>query len=241
MKKHSPFIDGMIESLEKNQSIDTLMTGVKGDGKTTAAMSLCNQADNNFNVDHIVFSMDEYLKAIVDLPPCSFIVFDETGTQSSGMSSRNFMSAKNKSVVDVWQMARTQQKGTFAVTLDAGRIDNRIRETFRYYMSPIMKLSNEDTKGHGLAIVCEVREIVKAKAPEGSDTLFNLKTTRPNNISWISIPLPPKQLIYDYEKKRDNFLKEMMDKAFDEFKKAQKEEATTKRRGRPRKEDEEEK
>lgn len=226
--EHVPFIEKMNELLNRNQSTDTVIYGVKGDGKSSLGMGLCYQADESFDVDHIVFSMDEYLNAIRELEPCSYIIFDETGTQSSGMSSRDFMSNKNKSVVDIWQMARTNQICTIAITLDAGRIDNRIRETFRYHMAPIMKLSNDDTKGHGLANVCEVREIIKAKSAEGSDTLFNLKSARPNGISWLSVPMAPKQLIYKYEQKRDVFRKAMMDAAME----AQKNPPKSGKRGR---------
>ncbi len=211
--QHKPFIENLKERLNHNQSTDILMYGIKGDGKSSAGLGVGYAADDNFTVDNIVFSMEEYLDTIQTLPPKSVIVFDETGTQSSGMSSRNFMSNKNKNVVDIWQMARTKQVCTIAITLDAGRIDNRIRETFRYHMSPLMKLSNEQTKGHGLGIVCEVREIIKAKTAEGSETLFDFKSSRPNGVSWLSIPLAPKKLIYQYELKRDMVLTETMESA----------------------------
>lgn len=205
-----PFLQKIRDELALNQSVDTLIYGTRGDGKSSVGIALGYLIDKNFSTRNIVFTMDDFLKLAHTLPKGSVIVFDETGTQSSGMSSRNFMSEGNKDTVDVWQMVRTKQICTICITLDANRIDNRIRETFRYHIVPMMKLDNTATKGHGLAVVCDVREIVKAKTEEGSDTLFSLKTSKPDGVAWLSIPLPPADLIEEYEAKRNYLLNKMI-------------------------------
>ncbi|MDO5835629.1 MAG: hypothetical protein Q4P17_03900 [Methanobacterium sp.] len=235
-KKLNGTTDGIcnkiIKALHNNESTDILICGVKGDGKSSVGVGLGRLLSDNFSIDDIVFNVTDYLRRAEELPPYSVIVFDETGTQNSGMSSRNFMSNKNKNVVDVWQMVRTKKICTICITLDIGRIDNRIRETFRYHITPIKKLTDEDTKGHGLAVLCELREIIKAKQSEETDMLFKLKSSRINGLGAITVPLAPTWFIHAYEDKRELTLKNMMEAA----QKLEHAESQKKRgRGRPRK------
>jgi len=226
------------EALSSNQSADCLIYGIKGDGKSSGGIGLGMCIYPKLSVSDIVFSMEELLSRVIVAERGSVIIFDETGTQASGMSSRNFMGASNKDTVDVWQMIRTKRICVFCITLDAGRIDNRIRDTFRFHISPIKKLSNDDTKGNGMAIVCELREIIKAKSGEGEDTIFTLKPTKPDGVSWIVIPLPPASLIHEYEIKREKVLNGLLLESLNN--QMLKRNMEQKKRGRPSKKKKEE-
>lgn len=197
------FIADLKQMNSHNKIVDFLNTGVRGDGKTTWAMGLCCKLDRNFSVRNIVFDKHEFIYLAATLDPGSAILFDEGGTTESGMSSRKSMSNENQEVNDVWRKVRTKGIYLIVISPDKGDIDKRVRDSFRFICTPIAMLSDTETDGWGMAVKAMVVENYKEYDDE---ELFRLKKRFYKNIKYITIPAPPADLIYQYEKKRDRSL-----------------------------------
>lgn len=188
---------------ESNEAVDILITGMRGDGKSTLAMGICHRLDLNFSVNKICFDMHEFITLVDTLPHGSAILMDESGTVESGMSCRQSMSSENQEFNDVWRKVRT--KGIYFVVIspDKDDIDKRVRSSFRFICTPVAKLSNDDTNGNGMAI----KSLIVENFKEYDDVeLFKMKKRYYKGIKFVTIAAPPASLIYNYEKKRDRSL-----------------------------------
>lgn len=198
--------------LNNNKSQDMMITGGRGEGKSTLALAIASKIDLLFTIRNVVFTGEQFLTAADELEKGSVLIIDEAGTQQSGLSSRNFMSSDNKDMSDVWQMIRTKQIMTIMISLDSGRIDNRVRDTFQYFATPVAQLSDEDTFGKGLSIMSDIRtrgKKIKSEMADDDLQIFSyqnqrLTTPQHKQIAGFIFPLPNSKLIYDYETKRDN-------------------------------------
>ena len=203
-KKVADYIEYLKSELDKNKSVDEMAIGFRGDGKSTWALATAYALNKFFNVSHIVFDFDSFVQLASTLPRGSVIVYDESGTEESGFSSRRSMSKENRGTSDIWQKIRTRGIIVIMIAPDKDRIDKRVRDTFRFKVTPIKMYSDEETGGQGLAIGARVLETVK-HYPESE--LFTTKEIPALGASEIILTLPPAALIQEYEKRREASLK----------------------------------
>lgn len=82
--------------------------GGEGAGKSTLTIQMALYCDSTFDVSRIVFTPNEFRKAVIGASKFQAIVYDEAYT---GLSSRSAMSMINRNLVSM--LAETRQKNLF--------------------------------------------------------------------------------------------------------------------------------
>lgn len=114
--KHQFSIDGYLKSnldtakkvIEKDWDMVICVDGYEGSGKSVLTFQMAYYCDPTFTVDNIVFTPDQFQKAIFDAKPYTAVVFDEG---FSGLSSRAAMTQVNRTLIKM--MAEIRQKNLF--------------------------------------------------------------------------------------------------------------------------------
>lgn len=197
-----------------NKSQDLFIVGKRGIGKSTTQLAIAVTIMPTFTVNNIVFDSDEFMQRVEEANIGDVVIFDESGMNDSGTSSRASQTKDNKRFADVWQMIRTKRIITIFVSLDVMRVDKRVRETFAYYVTPERQLSYEATNV-GLQIACKIVE--QNKIPTNDNELFtykydNIKYAKKGKVHEYVFFLPSAKLIKEYEVKRNVALKKALNK-----------------------------
>lgn len=112
--KHSYFIHFIYESNLKHMKKEVLkkdydgfivIDGQEGFGKTTLAMQTALYLDPTFNLDRVVFTMDDFIEAAENAKKGEAIVFDET---MGYLSARGAMSSFNRKLIKVFSEMRSR-------------------------------------------------------------------------------------------------------------------------------------
>lgn len=192
-----------------NESWDILIAAPRGLGKSTVGLGVALLFNPNFSLDNWAFTMEDRLKLESELPPGSVLPHDEMGTRESG-SSQEWMKSANKDFADQVQLNRTNRIIHIDITLDEGRILNRVRATYKILITPVRKLSNADTGGRGLATECIVRIVEMAPMAHG-DPFFKKywRYFKNGRIARYIVFHPPADLWKEYSKKRKEFQEQL--------------------------------
>lgn len=150
----------------KNESKDCVIVGDRGVGKSAFGLSLATQLHRiyhndpkaTFPMDQVCFSVSEWILACNNLKAVGggVVILDEVGVSAS-LSSRESMSKENRSTADIVQLARTDAVITIYISVDRDRIDKRVRQLASILITPIAKLNNEQTGGHGLYLEADLK------------------------------------------------------------------------------------
>lgn len=92
--------------LKHNKNFMCVICGETGSGKSYSALKLAEMIDPNFNINHVVFSGQEFMELLNkpdELPAGSVLIWDEAGVN---MASRDFASLFNKLLMKVLQTFR---------------------------------------------------------------------------------------------------------------------------------------
>lgn len=193
-----------------NESWDILIFAPRGASKSTVGLSLAYHIDPKFSLNNWAFKMEDRLRLEAELSPGSVLVSDEMGTQLSG-SSHEYQKKENKELADQVQLNRVNRIVHIDITLDPGRIINRVRATYALLVYPLRKLSDKDTGGRGLATECIVRTVQMIPFSNSSDP-YNRKYwryTEWGRISRVILFHPPADIWQQYSKMRNDFQDEL--------------------------------
>jgi hypothetical protein len=131
------FFKGM---LKKNWDMAFCIDGIEGGGKSVFAQQLALYFDNDFSLDRIVFTPQEFLEAVDHAPKHSAIVYDEAFT---GFSSTSALSYINKTIIGKLTRIRRKNLVLFIVapnfwTLNKYIAIHRTRALFHVYTDKVM-------------------------------------------------------------------------------------------------------
>lgn len=192
-----------------NESWDVLIVASRGMGKSTVGLSVALHFDSLFSLDNWAFKMEDRLRLEAELPPGSVLVNDEMGTRQSG-SSQEWNRSENKDFADQVQLNRTNRIIHIDITLDEGRVLNRVRNTYKILITPVRKLSNADTGGRGLATECIVRIVEMAPMAHGNPFFKKYwRYSKKGRIARYVFFHPPADLWKEYSKRRKEFQEEL--------------------------------
>lgn len=110
------YIDGNLKTniellkkiIRKDWDMVSVIDGKEGAGKSVFAHQLARLVDDNFNIDRICFTPEEFEKAIKTANKYEAVVYDEGYT---GLSSRGTMTEINKILVEM--LAEIRQRNLF--------------------------------------------------------------------------------------------------------------------------------
>lgn len=209
---HIPDIFHEVRDLVKyrNESWDILIFAPRGSSKSTVGLSLAYHIDPDYSLYNWAFKMEDRLRLETELPPGSVLVSDEMGTQLSG-SSHEYQKKENKELADQVQLNRTNRIIHIDITLDPGRILNRVRATYALLVFPLRKLSDKETGGRGLATECIVRTVQMIPFSNNSDPFQRKywRYTDGGRISRFVLFHPPADIWKQYSKMRNDFQEEL--------------------------------
>lgn len=110
------YIDGILQQnletakdiIVKDWDMLFIVDGSEGTGKSVLAMQMAYYCDPTLELDRIVFTSNEFKKAILSAKPYQAVIYDEAYT---GLSARATMSLINKTLVSM--LAEIRQRNLF--------------------------------------------------------------------------------------------------------------------------------
>lgn len=195
-----------------NESGDIFVGGGKGKGKSSNTLSamlwmspkLIKQNPETVLNGHMGFKTKERNEKVKDLHPGDVFFFDEQGTAESG-SSYDWNKKENKMYADQNQLDRTNRIINFGVSLDAGRVVKRVRDTYSYMLKPEEKLGDRENEGRGMATRCRLFQKITPFHTGEIEYLKAFNYAKGGRISFIRLPHPPKELWNEYMRRREAF------------------------------------
>lgn len=207
----------------------SIHVGKTGGGKSYAGLRICSDLDPAFSAERIVFSVEEFLSLLKNgdslgkLKTGSAVLFDEIAGSERAADSRSSMSRTNKLL------------GYLATTM-------RFRKIFVVFCAPQLSQIDKNIRKIGIKSILNFKRIDFKKkrsiarlhwlnpSPIYSDKLYiplprirDKKTGDVTIIDSVSIPLPPKFLIDAYERKKEKFFQENLNRWLAELKGEKKE------------------
>lgn len=197
--------DFILERLDHDGSVVAIFVGRTGSSKSGSAISLAYAMDPTFNLDRIVFSVDEFFRISTEnnLPPGSFLIFDDAGV---GVGSRDWQDEKNKSLGAILQTFRYKQLPTLITTPRISFIDKQVRESVE------LQFVATDTKGM-------FKPFVLYESPKMDGKIWHsYPSVGGTEIKLWPFPPPPQELFEQYAKKKDAAFQRMLKEKFAEIK-----------------------
>lgn len=190
--------------VEKNESWDFFIAQQRGLGKSTIAIALARMIDPNFSVKNISFKAADFAEKMTSgLKKGTVLIFDDMGTAQGG-SSRKWQASGVHELADIMQLNRTDGIITIGTSIELERSEKRLRSGFRCLISPVEKLSHNQTK-NGLAIDIEMR--VKSLDVFNDVALFKLwRYSNGGRVKLIRLYHPDVQLWHEYQVMRSEYL-----------------------------------
>jgi hypothetical protein len=191
--------------LKRNQSILALWVGETGTGKSYSAISCAIKIDPSFNVDRIVFDTKSFLHLINSgLPKGSVIIYDDAGL---GISNKDWYNEQVKVFGKVVQSYRVKQIITFITTPDISFIENQSRTLLNLLMQsdPIEQgtfYPKKPYKPRNYTLKSGNTYYVYPRFFR-RDRYGNVEKVV---VSKIHFPLPPNDIIKEYEEKKRAFI-----------------------------------
>ena len=196
--------DFIIERLEHEGSVVAIFVGRTGSSKSGSAISLAYAMDPTFNLDRIVFRIEDFFKISTEnnLPPGSFLVFDDAGVDAG---SRRWQDEKNQAFGAILQTFRYKQLPTLITTPRLGFLDKQVRESVE------LQFVATDTKGM-------FKPFVLYESPKMDGKIWHsYPSVGGVEIKLWPFPPPPQGLFEQYKKKKDEAFQRMIREKFMEI------------------------
>ena len=177
----------------ENRNFCGIFVGKVGSGKSYSSIKICKVLDPSFNVDRIVFGIDDFIRLITEgnLPPGSCILFDEAGVEISNRKS--YMDKFNTKMANVLITWRSLNLILFVTTPMIKQLDAGVRKMFDA-MFETKKILKREQK-----VVTKVKFII---VDQQSGDAYYYNARRGHKILRIKIGMPDPELIKLYEAKK---------------------------------------
>lgn len=202
-KKEYSIVKYILYRIKKNKNFLVTLTGPTGSGKSWSALSMGELLDEEFNVDRVVFSGTELMKLINGgtLKSGSVIIWDEAGVN---LSNRNWQSAINKMMNFLLQTFRHKN---FILIFTVPYHDFVDASTRKLFHADFQTVSISRAKN-----TCRIKpKLMQYNANMKKWYYHYLKVVKPNDgmikINRWDVPKPSKELVEQYEMKKNRFTK----------------------------------
>lgn len=120
IKGNKFYLDGYLKSnldiakdaVKEDWDMVFLIDGMEGSGKSVLGIQICKYLDENFDVDNIAFTPNDFIEKVKAAKQYSAVLYDEA---YAGLSSRATLSATNKVLVSM--LSEIRQKNLFVVII----------------------------------------------------------------------------------------------------------------------------
>lgn len=195
----------------RDQNVIFLFIGDVGKGKSTAAMRVAEDLDEDFSLERVCFSTTELFDLIQlgdskgKLRAGSAIVFDEAAGSEDAADSRNSLSKSNKILSFFSTISRAKRYIIIYVAPFFSQFDKRIRSIGITGIFLLTRIDRELKRGIAnfyWSYSLPLRDKTLIPHPR----LKDMKTKETFLIDQVSIPLPSAFLIKEYKKKKNYFI-----------------------------------
>ena len=200
------YSSSFVESIQKrllvhNQNWLCVVCGGTGTGKSYSALRLASMVDPTFNIDRVVFRVEDFMKLLNagNLVKGNAIMFDEAGVN---MNSREWYSVQNKCISYLLQTFRHRNLAVIFTTPNLSYIDKAVRGLFHCYIET-QRIDRRENKVVARIYRLKVLRDGKILFPYPKEKRSGTDRTVAKNIFRINKPDP--MLTANYEKKADEF------------------------------------
>lgn len=200
----SPLNEVKNRLLKKNQNWLCAITGQTGTGKSYAGLSMASYIDPNFNINNVVFSVEEFMERLNDkneetkLRKGSVIIFDEAGV---GIPNRDWQNIQNKLFGHIMETFRNDNIAVIFTMPIKSFVDKKSKLLLHSHLTT-ERIDRKNNLTHIKWLDQDYNEIL--------DKTYN---TFPviqaegdfHRARSITIKKPPRKLIKEYEKKKREF------------------------------------
>jgi len=158
-----------------------------------------------FGADFIAFDLDDFIEIIESAEKGDVILFDEIGVAGD---SRSWQNKRNKYLVYINETFRFRNLAVIYTTPSFGNVDKRIRQLFHTYSKSLMidYFDNVAYMTFEKVVVDEWTGDI-FKRPVKVFLNGELRT-----VTYLGFSLPPEKIMRAYERKKERFFKELMEK-----------------------------
>ena len=196
--------DFIVERLEHEGSVVAIFVGRTGSSKSGSAISLAYAMDPTFNLDRIVFRIEDFFRISTEnsLPPGSFLVFDDAGVDAG---ARRWQDEKNQAFGAILQTFRYKQLPTLITTPRLGFLDKQVRESVE------LQFVATDTKGM-------FKPFMLYESPKMDGKIWHsYPSVGGVEIKLWPFPPPPQEFFDRYRRKKDEAFQRMIKEKFMEL------------------------
>lgn len=198
LRKSSHLIELVKERFKRNKNWLCFFVGETGSGKSYAAMTLAKALDPMFNVNRIVFTVEDFVNLITEgnLKEGDIILYDEAGVD---MDSRTWYEFSNKAMRYILQTFRRDNIGVIFTVPDISFVDKTARKLTHVIVET--EYINYQKK----RVVCRWFEIQNSRRYDKTYYVFPKfydENGRANIISRVYFGMPPSGLVKQYEEKK---------------------------------------
>ena len=200
MKDRDPVTYYIHKLIRENKNFLCPILGQTGAGKSWTGLRLCENVDPEFNINRVIFDSPSFMQLINsgELHKGSAILFDEAGVN---VSNRQWYSKENIALGKVVETFRHRNYIVFFTVPNIDFIDIKLRKLMHGRMNI---LSRDSAKGITIGRLL----IYDGVTYDGEQMTKYLKVTTKKGVRRISriyIPKPSKELIREYEKRKNIF------------------------------------
>lgn len=195
--------------IKNNKNWLAAITGPTGSGKTYSGLALAELIDTDFNSDSIVFRPEEFIQLLNSgtLKKGSVILFDEAGVT---LNAQQWHQSSNQMIQHVLQTFRHKNYIVIFTAPDFGFIDKASRKLMHCYMET-QRIDFTNKR-------CILKPFMIQSAQRSGKLYFKyLRVILPivgtTTVTELSLGLPSKTIIDEYEKKKTAFTTFQMEKA----------------------------
>ena len=196
--------DFIVERLEHEGSVVAIFVGRTGSSKSGSAISLAYAMDPTFNLDRIVFRIEDFFRISTEnsLPPGSFLVFDDAGVDAG---ARRWQDEKNQAFGAILQTFRYKQLPTLITTPRLGFLDKQVRESVE------LQFVATDIKGM-------FKPFMLYESPKMDGKIWHsYPSVGGVEIKLWPFPPPPQEFFDRYKRKKDEAFQRMIKEKFMEI------------------------
>lgn len=124
------FKQEIVNLRKRKETLDVLITGLKGVGKSVTGIWLANILDSSFSVSrNVVLRKEQLLKLAIDQPENMTLLLDDLGTS---LSSRGWAEGEREAIFDYFEICRQSKVDLIGTTPSLDLVDLNFRRLVLY-------------------------------------------------------------------------------------------------------------
>ncbi len=197
----------MRSRLEKRRNVVVINTGDPGSGKSYGSISMGECLDPDFDVDNIVFGFQEFVERFKEAKRGQVLVYEEAGVE---FGSRKSQTKGNMHFSEILNVYRFKQVPTIFTLPNLMMIDKNGRRLMNFWVNTqrVDFVNNQVLAKFFIIRPDDWSDEVLRFKPR----VIDVDTGERARIDIVRFNKPSNKLIVDYEKKKNEYFENLLDK-----------------------------